>query len=292
MIWPSEKISTPNSWDSAQQCRECHQQVYEQWLGSHHQISFLNPQVRMLSDNFANKECRACHLPRPVSVTGFAMRTLDRKTRPDEGVGCLACHLAADGSIMAAQDRPEAPCQPQRNESFLSVALCESCHNQHQTTDQWRASKYPSEAITCNDCHMGSEHNHRFAGAHDLEMLRKAGEFTSRQEDKELVLSLHNVGAGHNFPTEERHRAVDMVYRFRMPDGTSSPWQLAYRFRQPYRDEEGEDTQLPAGDTVAVRIPIPIGAVKAETRLWYRLNPFAKDQDDASSLLFEQEVLL
>ena len=62
----------------------------------------------------------------------------------------------------------------------------------------------------------------------------------------------------------------------------------AYRFRQPYRDEAGEDTQLPASETVEVAVPVPAGATAVQARLWYRLYPFATDAE--STLLFEHEV--
>jgi hypothetical protein len=134
-------------------------------------------------------------------------------------------------------------------------------------------------------------------------MLRQAGTFKAARRGRDLVLSLANTGAGHNFPTEERHRAVDLEYRFVGPDGPIAPaeraapggaagWSRAFRFRQPYRDEPGENTQLPAGATKEVTVPIPAGAVAAETRMWYRLTPFVDDADARSTLLVEQRVEL
>ncbi len=123
-------------------------------------------------------------------------------------------------------------------------------------------------------------------------MLKQAAEFAVRIEGKDLVAALTNSGAGHNFPTEERHRAVDIVYRFVDGSGLAGEWQLGWRFRQPYRDEPGENTQLLAGATKELRIPIPDGAASAELRVWYRLKPFAKDDDPASTLLEERKVTI
>ncbi|MFQ5503708.1 MAG: multiheme c-type cytochrome [Planctomycetota bacterium] len=299
-----ETSSASRRWQSSVQCRSCHEAVWQEWYGSHHQIAYLNPEVRKLSDDFRNRECRACHLPRPVSATGYAKRTLPRFTRPDEGVGCLSCHLGAGGEILGRRNLPGAPCQPRASQALVSVELCESCHNQHQTTDQWRASAYPAQDIDCGTCHMpetdralpdGSSakgRGHVFPGAHDVAMLRQAGRFEMRLEGGSLILSLENVGAGHNFPTEERHRAVDMLVRFAMADGSAGDWERAYRFRSPYRDEPGEDTQLPAGETVRVPLPIPDGAVRAQARLWYRLTPYVDDADPMSTLLEEKEIAL
>lgn len=289
-------------WQSAEQCRDCHQDVWDEWYGSHHQISYRNPEVRALSDDFRNKECQACHLPQPIAITGFGQRTLPRKTRPDEGVGCIECHLDPDGRIMAVRDVPDAPCAPVANPILVSGDHCASCHNQHGTTDQWRASHFAQRGVHCNECHMPEVERHLasgkvrtgrrhvYEGAHDVEALRRAGEFTVEVEGGELVLALENTGAGHNFPTEERHRAVDMMYRFVTPGAEPGPWQLAWRFRQPYRDEPGENTQLPAGERKEARVTIPDGVAAVEARLWYRLKPYIGDDDPASTLLFERKV--
>jgi len=301
-------------WESSKQCQECHQELYDEWYGSHHQIAFTNPEVRLLSDDFRKEECMDCHLPRPLDVTGFGKRTLPRRTHFDEGVSCITCHLGKDGSILSSRDRPELPCAPKASEMFAMVDACASCHNQHGTTDQFRASHYAQQGNTCATCHMPQIERHRkdgskymgrkhvWDGCHNVDSLKSAGKFEVKVEAEELVLSLSNVGAGHNFPTEERHRAVDMMYRFAtVEDGktTFSEWLRAYRFRQPYRDEmepindgnePGENTQLTAGATKAIRIKIPAGAKAAETRLWYRLTPFVGDDSPQSTLLDEQKV--
>ncbi len=297
-----QQVAKTTQWQSSAQCKTCHQDVWNEWYGSHHQIAYLNPEVRNLSDDFRNKECQACHLPQPIAMTGFAQRTLPRQTRPDEGVGCISCHLGADGRIMAAHDVPSAGCAPVANADFMSMRQCESCHNQHYTTDQWRASRFAKENVNCNDCHMprvertladGKQKqgwHHGFPAAHDKAMLKKAGKFIAKVEGDLLVLGLVNDGAGHNYPTEERHRAVDLMYRFIPREGHPGKWQLGYRFRQPYRDEPGENTQLPAGQSKKVTVPIPEDTAAIECRMWYRLKPYIGDDDPASTLLFEQRI--
>jgi hypothetical protein len=286
--------------------------VFDEWQGSHHQIAFTNPEVRSISDDFRKEECKDCHLPRPLAVTGFGKRTLPRTTHLDEGVSCITCHLAPDGGLLARNDRPEVPCRPRASTDLLAVDSCASCHNQHWTTDQWRASHWAKQGTDCNACHMpevervradGSRRmgrSHVYPGCHDVTMLRKAGRFEVAREGNEVVATLTNVGAGHNFPTEERHRAVDVVWRAVTGDGAGE-WTRAWRFRQPYRDEaepinpgnaSGENTQLPAGEAKTVRLPIPAGAVAIEVRLWYRLTPFCDDADARSTLLEERRVEL
>jgi len=309
---PQAAASTNTRWESSAQCKQCHADVYAEWLGSHHQIAFTNPEVRQLSDDFRKEECMDCHLPRPLAITGFGQRTLPRRTHFDEGVGCISCHLAADGGILARNDRPEVPCRPRASTEFLAVDACASCHNQHGTTDQWRASRFSKQGTDCASCHMPAierkrndtsvrmGRKHVFEGAHDAASLGKAGTFEVARDGGDVVLSLANVAAGHNFPTEERHRAVDLLYRFTTPAGTGE-WQRAWRFRQPYRDEAEpvnpdskpfENTQLPSGARKAVRVPIPADATAVEARMWYRLTPFCGDDDPRSTLLFERRIEL
>lgn len=288
-------------WQSARQCQECHQDVWDEWWGSHHQIAYTNPEVRALSEDFRRKECQACHLPQPVAITGFGQRALPRKTRPVEGIGCIECHIDANGRVMGTRDMPDVACAPIASPDLVSIDHCASCHNQHGTTDQYRDSAFAQDGVHCNDCHMpevdrttadGSRkgRHHGYPGAHDLTMLKRAAEFTVEMTGSDLLLAVENTWAGHNFPTEERHRAVDVMYRFVTADGGASEWQLAMRFRQPYRDEPGENTQLPAGERWEQRVAVPDDAVRAEARLWYRLKPMVGDEDPASTLLFERRV--
>jgi hypothetical protein len=299
-------------WESSAQCKQCHEDVYAEWYGSHHQISFTNPEVRQTSDDFRKEECMDCHLPRPLVVTGFGKRTLPRRTHFDEGVSCITCHLGPNGTILGRTARPDAPCKPVADTAFLAVDACASCHNQHGTTDQWRESRYAAQGTDCASCHMpaidrkrsdGSVRpgrKHVYEGAHDKASLQKAGEFTCVRDGNDVVLGLKNVAAGHHFPTEERHRAVDMMYRFVTAAGPGE-WTRAWRFRNPYRDEPtpinpgnavGENAQLPADAEKKVRVPIPADAVAVEARLWYRLTPFVLDDDPRSTLLHEHRLEL
>lgn len=289
------------------ECRKCHQDVWDEWHGSHHQIAYLNQEVRALSEDFRNKECQACHLPRPVAETGYGNRVLPRQTQPDEGVSCLTCHQAADGTILGRHDRPEVPCAVRASAQMPTVDMCASCHNQHKTTDQWRATVFGQPGVDyrdCNDCHMpvlerkrtdGSVRQgrgHAYHASHDKATIRSAYQFEVRAEGREVTAALTNSGAGHHFPTEERSRAADIMVRFLKADGNATEWQREYRFRMPYRDEPDPDTQLPHGQTKAVKVAAPGDAVAAEVRLWYRLTPFCDDHDPRSTLLEERKVEL
>ena len=301
---PRKPANAPPVFSDSAQCKACHESAWSQWRASHHAMAYTNPEVRKLSDDFAQKECRSCHLPKPILQTGAGERTLYRQSRPNDGVDCLSCHLDPQGRI-AGRHASKKGCQPVANADIISMKLCESCHNQHKTTDQWRASAYPSRGITCNTCHMKEvkkgdkvvKRSHAFAGCHDLDTLRSAAEFRAVRKGDQIEVEVENKGAGHNFPTEERHRAVDIVWRIVAPaDAKKGPKELAferlYRFRQPYRGDPGPNTQLPAEETWKGRIDLPAEALGKllQIRMIYKLTPFLQDQE--GQLLAEREIQL
>jgi hypothetical protein len=286
---------------SSEQCKACHEDVYAEWRSSHHAIAYTNPEVRKLSDDFRNKECQACHLPRPILETGLGRRPLPRYDRPNEGVGCITCHMDQHGRIVGRNTRLDAGCMPIRNEPWLTMENCKTCHNQHGTTDQWEASEYPSRKIDCNTCHMpeitrghgGIGRGHVYPGAHDINMLRQAAEFRARKEGDKIIVEVENNGAGHNFPTEERHRAVDVIYRYvdeAQLELDAPAFTRLYRFRQPYVGDPRPNTQLPAHQTWTGEIPLtdaPKGKI-LQLQLVYKLQPFMTDAD--AKMLFEHRI--
>ena len=108
---PTEAAPT-RSFTSSQQCKECHPAVFEEWAGSQHAHSWLNPDVRALSNDFANTDCIDCHAPQEIYSTGIGARVLPRTARRAEGVDCIACHALPDGGVAGTTDAPSAPCRP------------------------------------------------------------------------------------------------------------------------------------------------------------------------------------
>src|SRR5690606_20775623 len=142
---------------SSQQCRECHAEVFAEWEGSQHAQAWVNPAVRMLSNDFANQDCIDCHAPRPVFVTGIGNRVLPREDRRVEGVDCIACHqlpASAGGGVAGTLDDPTAACRPTIAKDLARPEHCAGCHNQHFTVDEWKASEYPERGEDCLSCHM------------------------------------------------------------------------------------------------------------------------------------------
>ncbi len=274
-------------------CKQCHADLYAEWEGSHHEFAFENPEVRKLSNDFRNEECLACHAPRPVLGFEPGERVLARSSDRTHGVDCLACHQHPDGEGVATANRTpqeSAPCRPYFEPRMSDVELCASCHNQHKTVEQWRDAPPELKGENCLGCHMvdafrqGGRRgkHHGFPAAHDKNALLAAIELTSGVNEESAIpwVQLENVGAGHNFPTDERSRAADLQVRWQDEVGDWLPWEHLYRFRDPYRDETDlTNTQLPSGQAWRQDMNPPVAGRLGEVRLLYRTNPYLPDQD-------------
>lgn len=287
---------------SAQQCRACHTAVYEEWSESFHAKAFVDPEVRFLSNEFQNEQCIDCHAPRPVLLTGIDKPPLPRTARRAEGVDCLACH-GLDNGVAAKSTSAAGACAPRHDPRLTDVQLCGTCHNQHFTVDEWRATPFPERGITCITCHMppaaregarvGS--NHRSPASHDPRVLERALSIVLERDGSSLRVAVENVGAGHHFPTDERSRAADLIVKVMTRDGTVERVSTIDRYRNPYRDQFGassglpyreespllskrpESTLLPFGVKRTYEVKgIPEGAT-AEVILTYKRIPFPTD---------------
>lgn len=281
--------SEPISIYSSQQCLECHADVAKEWQASHHAFAYENPEVRKLSNDFENQECIACHAPRPVLAFEPGERVLARASDRGFGVDCLSCHAHPDGGVGTSNINPvsDAPCSPRTVPRMASVEHCASCHNQHGTVDQWHEAPQHLKGENCLGCHMPTAFraggrrgfDHSFKASHDQEALQSAVALRGGWQDGPW-LELENVGAGHNFPTDERSRAADLQLRWLLADGAWSDWERIYRFRDPYRDETDlTNTQLPSGETFRREPQAPEGAERGEVRLLYKTNPLMSDEE-------------
>ena len=306
-------------------CAPCHQEEWKEWQESMHAQAFTDPLVLASnqSNNFRKLDCIPCHAPAPVFEHGIGKleRVVERVTHREHGVDCLACHRAYDhvvGPEHLAAASAKADCRPAGQAELRSPAVCAPCHNQHNTVDQWELTPFAKSGIGCVDCHMpaverksadGSTRpgrSHRMLGGHDVPTLGKAYEMKTEVKDgaagrKVLVVSVTNSGAGHNFPADARHRALDVVVTLIQSDGVQVPAREARpygrergtarrRFRNPYREETErldnaqkwgrENTQILAGETLSLEVPFDAGSVtEARVELIYKLTPIMLDDE-------------
>ena len=297
---PEETASAqgPSEWVSSQQCAECHEQIYNEWKDSPHANSWNNEDVRVQSDDFANKDCIDCHAPRPVFETGLGERVLPRSARRSEGVDCLTCHLLPDGGMAGTITNPRAACQPTTRRELQRVSLCAGCHDQHKTVQQWKATPFAEHREGCMECHMpyrdGTPEGgrlHTMPGGHYIKMVRTAVTFTGElNAEGQPAVTVSNVGGGHSYPTDERSRASDIWWRSIAKDAPlgdhdvaaeGEAWQHLHRIRDPYRHETdmvstllhfGDSRTLVIEDEAALSGPV-------EVVLVYKRTPYYRDKE-------------
>ena len=282
---------------TAAECRSCHEEVWAEWTESYHGKAWTDPMVQALSQGFRMPECIDCHAPLPIHITGVDQRVAPRKHSRSDGVDCISCHLMQDGvSVAAVRDVDTSAvagaCRPQRVPAMADSTACAGCHNQHETVDELLAS---GSDKTCADCHMepveraakaGAETNgaaqrkgrgHRFPGSHDQAMHKRAAKLEVTVEDGQIVARVSNVGGGHKIPTDARHRSYNLWVS--VTDARGNPLVVDQalpegEMRLYYRDQFKPSTQVAPGGTHTARWRIPEGVKgKAVVRLTYALNP-------------------
>jgi Cytochrome c554 and c-prime len=289
-------------------CLPCHAQVVEEWRASMHAVAFTDPQVRApdQSDNFSKQECLPCHAPAPLFEQGIAdqTRVLARVERRADGVDCLGCHAVA-GGVAASRDGLQAPCAPRLRAELSTPLMCQSCHNQHNTHDEWIVSPAAAAGQDCLTCHMtraertGDEAgaprtgaSHRFPGGRDKDFALAGLSLTHVIEGDTLVVVLSNDFAGHNLPADSRNRALDLSVTVFDARGIAIPppagevrdpgcelGTARLRFRNPYRASGNPNTQIVAGQSAELRVPLPAGATRATIELIYKLQPWIPDRE-------------
>ncbi|GJM20109.1 MAG: hypothetical protein DHS20C15_00240 [Planctomycetota bacterium] len=307
---PSALQGGPNA------CLPCHAQVVDEWRRSMHSQAFTDPQVRApeQSDNFRKTECLPCHAPRPVFAFGIeeGTRVLARGTRQHDGIDCLSCHDLGNGHIAGTMSFPDAACVPQAEPRLSTPALCAPCHDQHNLHQEWLVSPAAERGQDCNSCHMPhvqrpaanglparEGRSHDFPGGRDREFAVAGLELSAEldAEQRELIVQLTNTFAAHNLPSDSRNRALDLVVTLRDLSGRALPaipdlgdrhpggetGTARQRFRNPYRSSGNPSTQLPAGETAELRVPVE-GAVSAEVEVYYKLQPWIPDSEAAWKL--------
>lgn len=298
------RLAGPNT------CLPCHADVVAEWRQSMHAAAFTDPQVRApdQSDNFRRQECLPCHAPRPIFEHGIleGTRTLARVERRADGVDCLSCHQVAQG-VAATRPGLSGACRPVFRAELSSHQQCYACHNQHNTHDEWIVSPAATANEDCQTCHMPrviraapevgaprAGRSHRFLGGRDKSMVLDGLrlEHALDRDADILSVTLSNVFAGHNLPTDSRNRALDLVVTLfdsldvALPPLSDEPRDpgtgrgtARLRFRNPYRSSGRQNTQLPAGETATLSLPLQSAAVRARIELIYKLSPWVEDSE-------------
>jgi nitrate/TMAO reductase-like tetraheme cytochrome c subunit len=189
---------------SAETCRTCHQKQYREWANSRHRQAFTNAIFQRGFRRDPHQRCLVCHLPLEAQRSAFYES--EETALIGEGVTCLGCHSAAqdNASDVAAEPKSCGTCHQFR---FLGRSEFAQA-----TVKEWEFYRRAGGTKSCVDCHL-QEGGHRFAGAHDVEVLGRALRITTERGPDNLIVTLENVGAGHDVPTGDVFRLIRVEAR-------------------------------------------------------------------------------
>jgi hypothetical protein len=187
------------------ECERCHADVAEEWRGSLHQRSMVDPTVRHQLEREPAEFCVGCHAPEASSTAEVPASIAEL------GVACITCH-GTDHDALVVLD---------------GVAGCKLCHEfemprlagdrpllMQSTFTEHAASAYADRS--CGSCHMpevegtvdGRHKSHRFASSRDPAMVRAAVAIEARERDGTVEIVLSPAKVGHAFPTGDMLRRL------------------------------------------------------------------------------------
>jgi HEAT repeat protein len=291
----------------ASYCATCHPEATAEHRMNTHGRAFTDEEVRLATARFSIDGCIPCHTPRPVFETGIGMNPKKRLAHLEEGNDCFSCH-ARKGFDFSTFVGGKAECRAAFDERVSEVEACASCHKNHGTPYQWENAEHGKLAgNTCVDCHMPKvvrpvavgeparrTRRHTFFASRSESQLRRAYGYDARIDGNEVVVTIENRGAGHNFPTELKQRAVESVVIVRDADGNEVVnTRVVHRdpYKRPYGLMLPVNTQIPSGESREHRVPITVANGTVETALYYKLYFPIEDEHPTLSRRLETRIL-
>ncbi|MDX2469069.1 MAG: multiheme c-type cytochrome, partial [SAR324 cluster bacterium] len=211
-------------------CGVCHADQFRAWGRSLHSKAMgpgllgqhLDSPIHDSPTATSAESCMNCHAPLAEQKVSAA-KGLEKKGLHQKGIVCAACHLR-NWQVKGPPPRVEPSAMEPKphggytvQSQFENPLFCAPCHQFPDdgyklegkllvnTYKEWRASKYASDGVTCQKCHM-PDRSHSWKGIHSPYMTKKALRITNFRGHAEKGLltasiTLKNVGAGHALPT-------------------------------------------------------------------------------------------
>lgn len=306
---PAAPLAPRDAVWSSRFCADCHPDAYAEHRANTHGRAFYDEEARLATRGFRRDDCIRCHTPRPVAETGIGMTPMTRWTDLEEGNTCMTCHARAGQDYSRFVGGTE--CRTAFEPEVGTVAHCASCHRIAGTPDQWsRAPEGHGAGRVCIDCHMPEVerpvaigqpprvvHSHRFPASSSEEQLRRAYRYEANVVANEVVVRITNRGAGHNFPTANRQRAVESLVIVRDANGVEvarSRLQCRYPYAselEPHQTTPPRGSQIPSGATTEHRVPLGVADGTVECRLYFKTYRPIDDDDPQLSRCLEQRRL-
>lgn len=286
----------PLVFTSSQQCRDCHSEIYTEWLSDQHASAWTESNFQTFTENYKRVECLSCHAPQPMLQVGIEKDPLLRDTDRTAGVDCLTCHIK-DGRVHGTLGSNGA-CDGILEPQLKTSQACFHCHHTHNLFKEFEASPQFKQGMTCQDCHMavvervvspgGPKRKTRkhfiHGGGHDPEALKKTLSLDLKVEGRTLTATVTNIGAAHGVPGEINNRIVRLeisvlVKQKELFQGKEQEIENEVRawrrdFQPPPRMARDKipSTQIMPGEPRVLTFELPVDHGRIEAILTYRLE--------------------
>ncbi|MCO6501376.1 MAG: hypothetical protein J5I47_13505 [Vicingus serpentipes] len=256
---------------SAESCKACHQEHYNEWKLSTHAHAWTDKQFQSeLKKESSPYLCINCHIPlqnqQEYVVTGLIDGDVyqpvkkknphyDEKLR-EEGINCASCHIR-DGYVIGPTGTKLAPHKTKKDTIHLSEQLCISCHNAtavvtptlactFETGDEWKSGPYYGQK-NCISCHM-PELNRSIVAGYDKRKSRKHSFIGSGIPKDTTYIPERLDGYGfYPSPVKQNYKVNDsLIFNFRVKNEyaghrvpTGDPERF-FIFNFQLMDEEGK----------------------------------------------------
>lgn len=319
-------------------CGGCHTKIYDAWNRSLHANSTKDPifqtaifQSLSIAPLKEVSKCFFCHAPAAKKIEEIDFMSEDVL----EGITCDYCHSTSGiekGKIPGLRSSPglikygpysglDSPVhKTQENPLFKKSEFCSVCHEYWNkntgiltTYSEWKASKYSSEGVQCQSCHMpyvegelvdpsikkslNKINLHEPPGGRSTEQLKKAAELkiaSKREKDGkwDVEVQVINTGAGHKLPTGLPSRYLLLEFSAET-EGGRKIFTDNYKFMKLTGDAKGKplyrdyeimnksekilsDNRLSPGEaqTIVFSFIAPEDGVKVNARLLYVYEPY------------------
>jgi mono/diheme cytochrome c family protein len=247
----------------------CHVKQFQEWSSSLHARAAGGGLLGQLPafDLETQTACLRCHAPRSEQQEAF-LAAAPGEVQSLTGVDCVACHVRRHRRYGAAFK----PLTPHGEVTGLPLfddgVFCSPCHQfpdwgervngklLESTEQEWRASPYAREGVSCQDCHMRGG-GHEFKGIHDPEMTRTALQVEVWRTRNGVEIRAGNVGAGHALPTYATPR-IRVLLQQGIADGERRVHNIQRKLHWDPSSgwTEQSDTRLLPGQTIRVALDL------------------------------------
>ncbi len=295
------------SMPSEQACGGCHKEIMDEHRPNLHAQAWTDGVYIMSArrKGVMLSHCKSCHSMEPILFDDYSIdygyRPVFRDYNHEDGVGCVSCHLRADGTV-AARTTGDAPCKPAKDKRLTTIEYCGSCHNPtHDVVYEFHTSQAYKQGQTCNTCHMpevervGADgkkkkgYSHKFEGGNSPEFVKKAIKIEWKLEGRTVYATLTNLSA-HKLPGEVPTRILKLKVVAYDKDGNSllSEYQ---QLKRPGKTEIGyRDNRLLPDEVRTLKQEVPAGTAKVKAWMYWQPSPFIMPPAWTELSVFESPI--